>query len=67
MSYLDRTLNGDVSDWKTLIGCVGEIASGLSDLHKHGIIHRSDPLSTKTKIVPLINSGIFTKETFLSK
>jgi serine/threonine protein kinase len=35
-----RCLNGTPQDWDMILRFVGDIASGLNDIHSHGVLHR---------------------------
>lgn len=38
--FLKRNLTGDKTDWRTILSCISDIASGLSHLHSYQVVHR---------------------------
>jgi hypothetical protein len=42
MQYLDSTLLGTDEDWNLIVTCIIDLASALSEIHSHNIVHRYD-------------------------
>ena len=40
LEYLKGVLKGDVTDWKIILSAIAELALGLSELHKHNVVHK---------------------------